>query len=434
MKHERSKHEKSEQEKPTRRQFIRNGLAAGGVAASGLTAASYARVIGANDRINIGLIGCGGRGRWVIANMVKPANANTALVAVNDIWKLRQDTYPAEVEKQWGAKPKAYADYRKLLNNPDVDAVIIATPAHQHAGQTIDAVRAGKHVYVEKPIAPIGIDLQTLNKCYDTVKASKLAVQNGSQGVSCPGARAVKQFIANCKLGKLFRVESTETSPVPYWIYYKGPKSEAETDWKAFLYNRKYRPFDAHQHASWMGYHDFSSGAIGGWMSHFINFVHFATGCDLPVAATTFGGKFALTNDPRCDAPDQVAVVLEYADGFHTQFTSHFGSSIDNEKILFMFGKGSLRTKFGHNVGNPTYSSEGINDAIKPKKLLDFDPPYPGKAHVANWCDCIRNGGQPNANMDFGYKQGIAVIMGDMAYTLGRKVIFDKKKREIRPA
>ena len=242
----------------------------------------------------------------------------------------------------------------------------------------------------------------------------------------------MKQFIADGKLGKLFRIEATEALPVPYWMYYEGPQSEAETDWKAFLYNRKYRPFDANQHARWMGYHDFSSGAICGWMSHFSNLVHFVTGCGYPITATAFGGEYAPSNDPRCDAPDQVTVVLEYAEGFHTQFVSHFGNDLNNETIVFMFEKGSLRTRFGHHIGNPTYSSQGVNDKMKARKLLDFEPPYPGPAHIANWCDCVRGGDKPNANMDYGHKQGIAVLMGDMAYSLGRKVAFDQLTREIR--
>ena len=425
------------QHEPTRREFMGGAVVAGaaaGLALSPQSAASAARVIGANDRINLGLIGCGGRGPWILQNMVKPSNANTALVAVCDIWKHRQKTYPSEAAEQFGLKPKVYADYHKLLEDPEVDAVIIATPAHQHCRQTIDAVTAGKHVYVEKPIAPVASDLAELNECYDVVSASKPAVQHGSQGVSCPAARAVKDFIAEGRLGKLFRAESVESLPVPYWIPYKGPKTEDDTDWKAFLYNRAYRPFDAHQHASWMGYHDFSSGAICGWMSHFINTFHFVTGCAFPVAATAFGGRYAPTNDPRCDAPDQVTVVLEYEEGFHTQFTSHFGSSIDSESTLYMFEKGALRTRFGHNLGNPSYSSEGVDTSIEAQKLLDVDPTYPGQAHVSNWFDCIRNGGQPNANMEYGYKQGIAVLLGDMAYTLGRRVIFDREKREIRPA
>jgi len=420
----------------SRRQFLREGIAASaatGLIMSQMTAASYGRVIGANEKIRIGLIGCGRRGPSIVKNMLIPANANASLVAICDIWKHKRNTYPGKVEKLFGAKPKVYSDHRKLLDDADVDAVIIATPAHQHCGQTIDAVQAEKHVYVEKPIAPVASDLAMLNKCYDVVKSSKMKVQNGSQGVSCPAVRAVKKFIASGKLGKLFRIESTESWPVPYWMHYDGPATEAETDWKAFLYNRKYRPFDAHRYAKWMGYHDFSSGPICGWMSHFSNYVHYVTGCGFPVSCTAYGGKYAPGNDPRCDAPDQVSVILDYAEGFHTQFVTHFGSVLNSESTVFMFEKGSLKTRFGHYIGIPTYSSAGVDDTIEEKPLLEMEQSYPGSAHMANWIDCIRNGGKPNANMDFGYKQGIAVLMGDMSCSLGRRVIFDKPKREIQP-
>ena len=303
-----------------RRTFLRQGLAAGaaGWALTNATAAGYARAIGANDRVNVGLIGCGGRGQFILSQMLKP-HPNVAVTAICDIWKQRRESYPDAAEKLFGAKPKAYHDYRELLTSNDVDAVIIATPDHQHAGQTIDAVKAGKHVYVEKPIIGIAEDLDTLNKLYDTVKASKMAVQHGTHGVSGPAARALKQFIAEKKLGKLFRVEGTETAYAPYWVGYPGPKNEADTDWKAWLYNRKDRPFDAHMHASWMGYWEITSGTIGGWMTHFINAVHYVTGAAAPVSATAWGGKYAPTNDPRCTAPDNTMVMLDYAEGFHTQ-------------------------------------------------------------------------------------------------------------------
>lgn len=419
----------------SRRNFLRQGLATGaaGWAATHMTAASYGRVIGANDRIQLGLIGCGGRGQYILREMTRPPAGNTQVAAVCDIWKQRIAAYPAEAEKLFGTKPKSFEDHRKLLDDAGVDAVIIATPDHQHAGQTIDAIQAGKHVYVEKPIIGIAEDLAVLNRLYDAARSSKLAIQNGTQGVSSPAARVVKQMIAEGRLGRLFRIEGNESSPVPYWMGYDGPKAEADTNWSAFLYNRKNRPFDAHMHAKWMGYWDITAGTIGGWMTHFINTVHYVTGCGLPVSATAWGGSYAPSNDKRCNAPDNTTVVLEYAEGFHTQFTSHFGSDIDNESIIFMFEKGCIRTLFGHHLGNPTVSSEGVNDAIPARKLLETDPPYPGGEHVTNWLECIRNGGQPNANMEYGYKQGVTVILGDAAIKQGRKVAFDAKARDLRP-
>ncbi len=421
--------------KTDRRTFLRHGLTAGaGLALSQMTASSYGQVKGANDRINLGLIGCGGRGRDIMRNMVKPANANMALVAICDNWKFRLEEYPAEAEKLLGAKPKAYADYHKLLENAEIDAVIIATPDHQHAGQTIDAVRAGKHVYVEKPIIGLHIDLPELNKLYDVVKASKMIVQHGTQGASSPVVKAIKKLIAENTLGKLFRVESTETAYRPYWVGYEGPETEAETDWKGWLYNRPARPFDANMCAKWMGYKEITSGTIGGWMTHFINFVHCVTGCGFPTSAVAWGGRYASTNDPKCTAPDQTLVILEYPEGFHTQFTSHFGSDIDNESTVFMFEKGCVKTRFGHSPGNPLVFADDTSNKLETYKLMGegVDPPYPGADHVKNWCECIRNGGQPNANMDFGYKQGVTVAMGDLAWETNRKVYFDKDKREVR--
>lgn len=417
----------------TRRTFLRQAAATGATVglASQMTASSYARVIGANERINVALIGCGGRGSYIIANMVNPTGM-ADLVAACDIWQKRLDSYPSNVEKSWGKRPKTYSDYRKLLADADIDAVVIATPDHQHIGMATDAIKAGKHVYVEKPIVGRASDLKDLNKLVEVVKGSKMVLQNGTHGVSCPAVRAVKQFIAEKKLGKLFRIEATIHYEVPYWCMYKGPATADETDWKAFLYNRKSRPFSAHMHASWMGYWELTSGTIGGWMTHFSNFVHFVTGCDYPTTAAAWGGRYAPKDDPRCTAPNQTMVVLEYPDGFHTQFVSRFGSSIGDETIIFYFEKGVLRTRFGHHIGIPVYSSEGLNDKIPATKLLDAEPPYPGQAHVENWFKCIREGGTPNANIDFGHKQGVVTAMGDVACTEGRKVTYDKAKRQVK--
>lgn len=415
-----------------RREFLRKSAAAG-AALSAITAAGHARAIGANDRIKLGLIGCGGRMAGLV-NYAKGADENVTVTAICDVWRQKRDAWTAQIEKLFGAKPKAYVDYRKLLEEADVDAVVIATPAHQHCGQTIDAARAGKHVYVEKPLAPLMESLQPLNRCYDVVKETGIVIQHGTQGSSAEGTFALKDFLAGGKLGKVFRIESTINHYVPYWNHYKGPQEEKETDWKGFLYGKEPRPFDADQHAAWMGYQDFSSGPIGGWMAHFSNFVHAVTGCQCPVAATAFGGIYAPTSDRRRTAPDNVTVVLEYAEGFYTQFVTHFGSSLNNETTFFMAEKGLVQTRFGHWPGDPVYSSKGVDDKIPEQKLLGKDPPYPGTAHMADWFSAIRDGGQTNADMEMGYRQGIAIILGDTAHRLARKVVFDKEKREVRPA
>jgi len=422
--------------KPNRRDFLKKSLLTGVGALIGTSLSrspSSGRVVGANDRINVGLIGCGGR-MGTLAHYAKTVDANVSVMAICDVWEQQRNSWTGHVERTFGVKPRAHADYRNLLEMADIDAVIIATPDHQHCGQVADAAQAGKHIYVEKPIAPLMEGLEALKKCYDIVKKAGIVIQHGTQGSSAAGTFALKESFREGKLGKVFRIESTISLYEPYWNGYRGPQKEQETDWSAFLYDKPYRPFDPDQHAAWMGYRDFSSGPIGGWMSHFSDFVHAVTGCGCPVSATAFGGIYAPTSDRRRTAPDNVTVILEYGEGFYTQFVTHFGSSLNTTTTFFMLAKGLVQTQFGHHPGNPVYSSKGVDDSIPERMLLGKDPPDPGPAHVANWLSCIRSGRRPHADMEMGYKQGIAVIMGDAACRLARKVIFDRDKREIRPA
>ncbi|MBI4605096.1 MAG: Gfo/Idh/MocA family oxidoreductase [Planctomycetes bacterium] len=412
----------------TRRRFVQSTLALG---AAGLTAAAYGRAAGAADRIRIGQIGCGGRNRWHtqwVKNVAVQANA--AVVAACDVWKQQLESMASHIKRRFDLDPKLYADHRKLLEDNDIDAVIIATPDHQHCGQLIDAVQAGKDAYIEKPIA---MDMDELNRAYDAVVAAKAVVQHGTQGRSSPGAAACRALHASGKMGRLFRVESTETAYAPYWNHYARPEKESDTDWKAFLYNRPHRPFDPDQHGSWMGYHDFSSGTIGGWMSHFSDFVHAATGCGFPVSAVAHGGIYAPTSDRRRTAPDTVTVVLDYPEGFVTHFSTHFGSAVDNETTVFFFEKGVVRTAFGHNPGEPVVSGEGSDHAERPREKKALELPQT-QDHMLNWLECIRTRKAPAADMDAGYKQGVAVVLGDIAYVTGRKALFDPSKRDVRPA
>jgi len=241
-----------ERGKTNRREFLGKSVATGaavGATLSAISAPSRARAAGANGRIKLGLIGCGSRMAG-LAKYAKEADENITVTAICDVWKEKRDAWTERVEELFGAKPKAYVDYRKVLEDGDVDAVVIATPAHQHCGQTIDAARAEKHVYVEKPLAPLMESLEPLNQCRDAVNEAGIVIQHGTQGSSAKGTLALASFLAEGKLGKVFRIESTINHYVPYWNRYKGPEKEGETDWNAFLYDKSPRPFDADQHAA----------------------------------------------------------------------------------------------------------------------------------------------------------------------------------------
>ena len=261
-------------------------------------------------------------------------------------------------------------------------------------------------------------------------------MQNGSQGRSSAGAAATKEFIKSGQLGKLFRIEESRSHYNPYWNNYSCPKSEADTDWKAFLHDRPMRPFDPDIHGHWMGYREFSSsGTIGGWMSHLSDFIHYITDCGFPKTAVTQGGIYSPTSDPRRTGLDNVTTLLHYGEGFIMMFTTHFGNATNDYTTIYG-SKGTLK------MNEPDGNRDGIGsvitgegseapDKIKDKIVLDNTTK---EDHMTNWIRCIRSRKQPNANMDCGYKHGVACILADRAYDEGRRMMFDPEKREIKPA
>ena len=422
----------------SRREFVKqsNALAVGGGAmiAAGSFPSIARGAIGANDRIHIGIIGCGNRNTWLMTHWLLEAakEQNAQVVACCDIWRQRREQAAATIKQKYGAEPKVFSDYRKLLDDKDIDAVMIATPDHQHCTQLIDVVRAGKDAYIEKPIA---MNIAELNAAYDAVKEAKAIVQHGTHGRSRQGAESARQFVQSGKLGKVLRVEESRSFYNPYWNGYRGPEKEKETDWKAFLMNVAYRPFDSDQHGAWMGYRDFSTGPIGGWMSHFSDLTHFITGCGFPTSAVAQGGIYSPTSKKGRTCPDTITAILEYPEGFTTLYTTHFGNGA-NEYMMFFGTRGVMRTGYPDGMPNgiePKVSGEGSEapDAIKQAAELDNTLI---EDHVANWLRCIRARKQPNADMDAGYKHGIAVLLADRAMVEGRKMIFDSARRDIRPA
>ncbi|MBZ0258092.1 Gfo/Idh/MocA family oxidoreductase [bacterium] len=416
------------QKNQSRRNFLQTSAKA---AATSTFVLVNRNVMGANDAIRIGSIGCGGRGTWHIgwihrSSQVVPAK----ITAVCDVWDKKRDAACELVEQRFEQKPAQYKHYEDLLANPDIDAVVIATPDHQHSPQLIDAVQAGKDVYVEKPITS---DLKILNKAYDVVTKSDRIVQSGSQGRSSKGALAAKRFIQEGKIGKVLRIEESRSAYNPYWNYYEVPSGPDVTDWNAFQMGLPKEPFNADQHGHWMGYSRFSPNTIGGWMSHLSDFVHFLTDCGMPQTAVAHGGIYSPTSDLRRTCPDTVTAIVDYAEGFSTLFTTHFGNGANNYTTLFgTKGAMQLQDPDGNVDGlHPRVSGEGSEHPERlPDEYYELDE-IAQDDHMVNWLKCILSREQPNANMKFGYMQGVAVLLADQARIEERKMRFDEKNRRI---
>jgi len=417
----------------SRRSFIKtNALVSAAAAAPRMTRGA----VGSNERIHVGIIGCGGRNTFHVRSWLLEAGQqhNATVIACCDIWRQKRSAMAELIKTTYGTEPQQYGDYRRLLENRDIDAVVIATPDHQHCTQIIDAVRAGKDVYVEKPIA---MDLDELNRAADAVKETRAVVQHGTQGRSREGAKTARDFLLAGKLGKILRIEESRSFYNPYWNGYGGPEKEEDTDWKAFLMHRAARPFDADQHGAWMGYRDFSTGTCGGWMSHFSDLIHYVTGCGFPKYGWGQGGIYSPTSKAGRTCPDTFTGILEYGEGFTTSYTTHFGNGA-NDYIMIFGTKGVMHTGAPDGWPNgiePRVSGEGSEHPEKIEDGIEIELENNLiEGHMENWMRCIRTRELPAANMDEGYKHGVAVLLCDMAMVAGRRMMFDPGKREIRPA
>ena len=395
------------------------------VSGSALTALSAGRVRGANDRIGLGIIGCGRRGLLNQA-LEFSQQANADVRAVCDIWKQQRETASAKVKDAGGSTPEQIHAYEDLLARDDIDAVIIGTPDHQHCLQLIDAVRAGKDVYVEKPLA---MDLKELNKAYDAVKASGRVVQMGTQVRSYPTSVAARKFVRDGGLGKIFKIEQSRNSYKPYWYRYAERRlEERDTDWKRFLTQRKSRAWDPQQYAGWFGYRDFSQGPHSNLGVHFFDLVHYITDAGAPTRAVTMAGGYRWNHD-GFDVPDSVETTLEYPEkGFLVRYCSTFGVA-GNSYLKFFGERGEMdATRWGEPFVLNGATVED-SDRIPAGETI---PETESAPHMLNFLECVRSRETPNAPIEAGYNHSIAAILADESFVRGRRVEFDPKKQQIR--
>ncbi len=391
---------------------------------SALTALSYRRVLGANDRVQLGLIGCGNRG---IHALMKEAlsfreETNIDFAAVCDIWRQHAEEAAQLVKQKTNVEPRQVKAYRELLALKEIDAVLIATPDHQHATMLTDAVRAGKDAYCEKPLA---MEMKDLLTCVDAVKKSDRVVQMGTQIRSLPSSMAAKRFIQEGGLGKVIKIEQERNGLEPYWHRYgERPLMESDTDWRAFLFNRKYRPWDAQQHAGWFGYRDFSRGAQSNLMVHFIDLVHHITGAQFPKRCVTLGNNFVYKE--AYTSVDSVETILEY-DDFLVRYSTAFGTGAGNYLKFF----GTRGTMDASNWNGKPFLIDP-NRAKEPLPPGTTIPEMESDPHMLNFLKCLRTRQQPNAPIDAGFSHSIAVILADEALIRGRRMVYDSAKRVIK--
>lgn len=441
----------------TRRNFIKKsamgvaGLAVGSTL--NMSAKSYANIMGANDRIRVGVLGFSNRFKDSLGkSFLKYAEEmNFELFTICDIWSRRRDEGQAWYNKQTGETIRTARNTDELWTQKP-DAVIISTADFQHALLTAEAVKAGCDVYVEKPFAET---MDDANYALKAAKGANKVIQVGSQRRSGVNYQAAYDYIRSGKFGKIIAVEMTWNVNQPgRWRLPQLTKEirEQDTDWKRFLMNRPYEPWNPRKYLEYRLFWPYSSGIPGQWMAHQIDTVHWFSGLQYPRSAVANGGIY-MWNDGRTNY-DTVTAVLDYGDskekepgnGFQVIYSSRQNNSSGGTKEWYFSngGKLDLDTNVVSSEGGLTerYAAEM---GMKPFLLEPFELPQIKvetgsntgsdpltNAHMKNWMDCVRNNNiKTNAPVEAGYSHSIADIMVTAALRTGQRATFDETTKQV---
>lgn len=438
-----------------RRDFLKTTGAAVAATAFSMSARSYGAIPGANDRVKVGVVGCGDRMKSgdLPAFYQHAKEMNFQIVAVSDIWNRRREEGAAFIQKMSGtADPiDPVRNNEELYARKDVDAVLIATADFQHALHGIEAVEAGRDAYLEKPTAHTMDDAR---KVLAAVKKSGRIVQIGTQRRSTPSYMKAAEYIKSGKFGDIVMVEMTWNVNQPgRW---RRPDvvpllKEEDTDWKRYLLNRPMVPFDARKYLEFRLFWPYSSGIPDQWLVHQIDTVHWFTGLPHPRSCVANGGIY-LWKDGRKNW-DTMTAVFDYGPlddltkGFQVQYTSRFTNSAGGVKELYYSNggmldmskqtvtpTGGLNAHFAAEMDMkpnllPSFSLVEKVEAVSTDANTHGDPET--SANMRNWMECVRSRKTPNAPIEAGYAHSVALCMNIAAIQTGEKVTFDDKTQQV---
>ena len=424
-----------------RRDFLeKSATAIAGTAFLPSTALSYARVLGANDRISLGHIGCGSRGTDLdqIASKLKSSH-NVEMTTVCDLWVGNRQRAVATNTEYYGRAPRAVQHVEEILAMKDVDAVLISTPEHSHSPILKMATDAGKDAYVEKPMGNV---LEEAKAARDAVIQAKTVVQVGTQHRSEPYQQAAQKITRSGALGDVSKVEIEWNYHGPRWRGRKEVKQirEQDTDWAKWLLTKPMRPFDPQMYFEFRLYREFSSGIPDQWMSHAMDLVHWFMDDNYPTSVMSHGGVFAW-HDGRENA-DTFQTLLEYPKGFLVSYSTSFGNDAPSftrymgkkATLINIGGEGSPRYQVIEEKG--THEDDSDIDRKRESKyvLLPGETQIPPMGiddltteHMANWFECMRSRQQPHCTVHEGFAHSVACMMAAESYWAGRKIYWDAK-------
>lgn len=407
----------------TRRRFIKT-LAAGTGAALSMPALSYGKILGANERIRVGMIGIGQQSRGHLRNLMSLPEAE--VVALCDVYQPNLD-----FAARMAPEAKTYKDYRQVIELQDVDAVVIGTPDHWHAIPTVHACEAGKDVYVEKPIS---VRIEEGRRMVEAARRYNRVVQVGTQQRSADHFRESSEIVRSGKLGKISFIRTWNTgNEYPEGIG-NPPDSNPppDLDWEMWLGPAPQRPFNINRFgvilnerghftrwASFRWFWDYAGGWMTDWGIHLLDIVQWAMDVEYPEYVTAVGGKLGLQDNS--ETPDTLLVSYQYP-GFVATYERRSLNAFPFEgKGYGIMYYGTSGTMFVDREGYEIFPERGSSlEAVKVRATDNS-----GLKHMRNFLESIKTREKPICDIEIGHRSSSTAILGNIAYRTGRTIRWD---------
>lgn len=432
-----------------RREFAQQAIQSAAIAS--ITAHSSKKVLGSNERVVVGLIGCGGRG-LAVAKLMREV-PGVEFGAVCDVY----DTNAAAAKEWAGPAATAFKDFRRVLDKKDIDAVLIATPDHWHAITTVLACASGKDVYVEKPLAH---NIKEGRAMVDAARRNKRVVQTGTQHRSAPHYREVQQIIQSGQLGEVRFVRVWNYSNMSPNGIGRAPQSEIPQglDWDFYLGPAPLVPFNSNRFLrNFRWFWDYAGGSITDFGCHRLDTVQQVMGVSTPSSVVAMGSRFTLKDDG--EMPDVLQVTYDYPNfvlsyeacninahgvGGRTPEMAYYGARGSDDRPHGEAFYGTNGALFSDRIGFEIYpepkpiarrdGSQRLNAPVEgyrmePKRVAGRDCT---DLHVRNFIECVRSRAMPAADIEIGHRSTTVAHLGNIAYKTRKKLVWDAAKEDFK--
>jgi predicted dehydrogenase len=373
-----------------------------------------------SEQLILGVIGSGGRGLAVMKAFQRHPEVKVA--GICDVYEPNLNQAISEAAKG-GSQPKAYHHYHDLLANKDIHAVLIATPEHWHCQMTVDAIAAGKDVYIEKPLCHTPAEGRTL---VEAAKKSKSIIQVGMQRRSYDLYLAAREVLSSGTLGTVRMVRS-------WWLNnnlkaQRATSLEGKLDWDLWQGPAVRRPFDPDRFRNWRDYSDYSGGIVADQGAHVYDGIHMLMNAGFPLAVNSSAGRI---HKPWIDTPESVVVTAEYPEDFVAVFTINYAAMRYQPRNdqLNQFDGDQARL----DIGREDFKVFRLGEEDQPQKLQRSQSGF-GHAtelHVDNFLECVKTRKAPTAPVELGFQAALVIQMANLSRKQGRRLCWNAKTQTV---